>query len=379
MLVATVVLVTSFAGTSHRVRPGDTLSHIAARYGTSVSAIVKANAIRNPNHIVVGSTIDVPGGSGGVTTPTTTSSTYLVRPGDTLSGIASKHGVSVAAIVSANRISNPNLIIAGRSLTIPGGGAAPQGASGTPAPAPGGKSLPGQRHRVSSGESLAGIAARYGIATADLARWNGITDGRIYATTSLLLFDPGSLPSLTGGSAPGSHTVASGETLGSIARRYATSVAKVAGANAISNPNLIRVGQRLTIPGGSGASIRCPIPGATFFNDWAFPRSGGRWHAGNDLFASRGTPVYAPVSGALSQTSGSISGLAVRLTDNTGGYWFFGHLDSFGAKGQVKAGDVIGYVGDSGNARGSRPHAHVEYKHVNGSSINPYPVLRAVC
>jgi len=105
--------------TLHTVAPRDTLSQLAARYGTTVGALQKANGIANPNKIYVGQRLvldgfDAPRGAGG--------SSYTVRPGDTLSGIASRHGTTVSALARANGISNPNLIHAGRRLTIPGGG-----------------------------------------------------------------------------------------------------------------------------------------------------------------------------------------------------------------------------------------------------------------
>ena len=376
VVLSALVFASGFAGTTHEVRPGDTLSDYARRHKTTVAELVRINGIRNPNHIVVGTVLKMPGS--GSTDSGSTSTTYRVRPGDTLGRIAAAHGTTISALVQANGISNKNLIIAGRTLKVPGSSSG--SSSSTPAPSSGGPGLAGQRHTVSSGESLGSIAARYGLSSRDLATWNGITDGRIYATTRLLLYNPGALPGSGGGGKAISHTVAAGESLATIASRYGSSIAKIAGANGISNPNYIRVGQKLTIPGGGGSgAIRCPIPGATFFNDWAFPRSGGRSHAGNDLFASRGTPVHAPVSGRVEQVNGSISGRAIRVHDSSGGYWYVAHLDRFGKSGNVSAGDVVGYVGDSGNARGSRPHAHTEYRSSSGVALNPYPILRAAC
>ncbi len=375
MLLSAVVLASGFAGTTHEVQPGDTLSDYAKRHNTTVAELVRINAIANPNHIVVGTKLTMPGG--GSSDSGSSSTTYRIRPGDTLAGIASAHGTTVSALVSANGITNKNLIIAGRTLEVPGSSSSTN--SSTPVSS-GGSGLPGQQHTVKSGDTLGGIAARYGISTRDLSAWNGITNGRIYASTRLVLYSPGTLPGSGGSDAAGAHIVKSGETLGSIARRYGTSIAEIAGANSITNQNLIRVGQTLVIPGGGGGgAIRCPVPGARFFNDWGFPRSGGRSHAGNDLFAAKGTPVYAPVSGRVEQANGSISGRAVRIFDSSGGYWYVAHLNGFGKAGNVSAGDIVGYVGDSGNARGSSPHAHVEYRDSRRVAINPYPILRAAC
>ena len=116
----------------HTIRPGDTLSALARKYNTSVDALAKANNLRDPNRIFAGQTLVVPDGFDGprrpaAGNPSTSSDSfngnggrYTVRPGDTLSGIASRYGTSVGAIAQANGISNPNFIQVGQQLTIPG-------------------------------------------------------------------------------------------------------------------------------------------------------------------------------------------------------------------------------------------------------------------
>lgn len=371
------------ASGTHVVRNGETLSGIASSHGTSVRALVEANGIADPNLIIAGQELTIPGGgssgSGG-----SAASTYTVRAGDTLATIAARHGTTVRALAEANGITDPNLIVIGRDLKVlaasGGGSSAPRpittsGGSGT--------QLPGQRHTVQPGETIAGIAARYGLSSQDLIAWNGLVDGRIYATTRLVLFNPGSLPgSGSGATGGGTHVVGTGDTLGSIASRYGVRSSAIASANGISDPNRIRIGQKLTIPGasgGGGGSYVCPVAGATYFNDWGFPRSGGRSHAGTDLFAPRGTPVRAPVSGWVDTAVGTIGGKQFRLTASDGTLWFGSHMDAFGATGQVSAGDVIGYVGDSGNARGSRTHLHFEVHPRGVAAVNPYPLLRSSC
>ena len=114
-------------------------------------------------------------------------------------------------------------------------------------------------------------------------------------------------------------------------------------------------------------------------NDWGFPRSGGRFHEGNDLFAARGTAAVAVVAGTARQTVGQIGGKQVKLTGDDGVAYYYTHLDGFGAAGRVKAGDVIGYVGTSGNARGSAPHVHFELHPGGGAAANPFPVVAGAC
>lgn len=365
------------ASGSHVVDSGETLSDIASEHGTTVRAIVEANGISNPNLIRAGQELTIPGGTG-----SSSGSSYVVEEGDTLGAIARRFGTSVRALVEANGITNPNLIHAGKELAVPaGGGGGSASSAGTPSSASsGGTQLPGQRHLVQPGDTVAGIAARYGVSASDFARWNGLQDGILYATTRLVLFDPGTLP----GTSPAStsaqtHTVRDGEFLGTIARKYGSSTSAIAQASGLSSANRIYVGQELTIPaGGGGGSARCPVPGATFMNGWGFPRSNGRSHAGIDLFAPIGTPVLAPASGWVDIATGTVGGHQFRLTDSSGTMWFGSHMSEFGKSGQVSAGDVIGYVGDSGNARGSNPHLHFEV-HPSGQAVNPYPMLRSVC
>ena len=307
------------------------------------------------------------------------SGTHLVDSGDTLSQIAERNGTSVTSLVEANGIADADLIVVGQQITVPG--AAGDQDAGAQANGDDAREnatqLPGRRHTVVAGDTIAGIADRYGIAEDDLIRWNGLSDGNLYATTRLVLYDPGSLPTV-GSGGPQSHTVARGDTVGGIAASYGTTSEAIAEASGLSDVHSIRVGQELTIPGSSGVAARCPVPGATFFNDWGFPRSGGRSHAGIDMFAPRGTPVYAPVSGWVDVAKGEIGGHQFRLRGGDGTLWFGSHLDRFGDHGQVQAGDVIGYVGDSGNAKGSRPHVHFEV-HPGSEAVNPYPLLRTIC
>ncbi len=129
---------------------------------------------------------------------------------------------------------------------------------------------------------------------------------------------------------------------------------------------------------GSGRWI-CPVQGPrAFTNDWGAPRSGGRRHMGNDILSPRGTPVVAPVSGTVTHRNVRLGGLSFYLRGDDGITYFGTHLSAYGAGGRVSAGTVIGYVGDTGNARGT-PHLHFEMHPGGGSPVNPYPTLRQYC
>jgi LysM repeat protein len=164
LLLIILVLVAAtnvFAQTNYTIQRGDTLYSIALRFGVSVQAIAAANNIINPNLIYAGQVIVIPDGSpdGGDTSPPPappapvpppSSGTYVVKPGDTLFRIAVLHGVTMAALVQANGIANPNIIYAGQVLSIPGPGngtgqppAAPTSAPLPPPPAPPPQEPPG--------------------------------------------------------------------------------------------------------------------------------------------------------------------------------------------------------------------------------------------
>ncbi|MGH9179172.1 MAG: peptidoglycan DD-metalloendopeptidase family protein, partial [Acidimicrobiales bacterium] len=127
---------------------------------------------------------------------------------------------------------------------------------------------------------------------------------------------------------------------------------------------------------------RFPVGGrATFSDDWWFPRfvPALHLHEGTDIFAPYGTPARSPATGVLEQTFGLVGGLAVYVRQPDGTYFYLAHLSRYEAgqvSGQtVQAGDVVGYVGDSGNARGGAAHIHFEIHPKGGGPVNPKPYL----
>jgi murein DD-endopeptidase MepM/ murein hydrolase activator NlpD len=117
-----------------------------------------------------------------------------------------------------------------------------------------------------------------------------------------------------------------------------------------------------------------------FSNDWGQPRSGGRRHQGTDILSPRGTPVVANVSGTARGHQSSAGGVSYYLEGDDGNTYFGTHLDSLsGASGRVAAGTVLGYVGNSGNARGGPTHLHFEIHPGGGSPVNPFPTLTRSC
>jgi murein DD-endopeptidase MepM/ murein hydrolase activator NlpD len=123
----------------------------------------------------------------------------------------------------------------------------------------------------------------------------------------------------------------------------------------------------------------CPVdqPRA-YTNDFGAPRSGGRTHQGNDVFAPQGTPIRAPFPGTASEASNGLGGIAVKVYGEKG-HVYNAHLSRIGTMGKVSAGTIIGYVGATGNARGTSPHNHFEWHPGDGSAVSPYSYLNEVC
>ncbi|MDH4135136.1 MAG: LysM peptidoglycan-binding domain-containing protein [Anaerolineae bacterium] len=173
-------------GKVHVVQWGDTVYSLARRYGTTVAAIVQANNLANPNWVYAGQRLIIP--TGGPAYPPTapgTTTYYTVQKGDTLYSIAYRYGTTVSAIVAANNIYNPSCIYAGQRLVIP--------------------------------------------------------------TGQLTSLPPAAVTC---------YTVRKGDTLVSIALRHGTTVSAIALANNLANPSFIWVGQCLVIPG----VVTAPLP-----------------------------------------------------------------------------------------------------------------------
>lgn len=121
------------------------------------------------------------------------------------------------------------------------------------------------------------------------------------------------------------------------------------------------------------------MPGSEFVNSWGFARSGGRRHKGVDMMAPHGTPILAPTDGLVRVKESRLGGRSFYLKKGDGTQFYGAHLQSYGATGWVKAGDVIGYVGSTGNARGGAAHLHFEVHPGGGGPVNPYPFVADWC
>lgn len=131
----------------------------------------------------------------------------------------------------------------------------------------------------------------------------------------------------------------------------------------------------------AGVDWVCPTGSAAvaFGDTWGAPRSGGRRHQGVDMIGARGTPILAVVDGFAKPKSNTLGGITVWFTGADGNAYYYAHLDSYGALGAVSKGDVIGYMGDTGNAKQSVVHLHFQIHPGGGPPVNPYPTVRARC
>jgi LysM repeat protein len=205
-----------------------------------------------------------------------------VQAGDTLSGIAARHGLTVRDLVALNGIADPNRIYAGQRLKL---ATAPAQPSAAPAQ-PGSAAAQPRTHRVAFGENLTWIARRYGTSIAAIVSANGLANPSYIRTGQVLTIPAAGGNAAVGGnaaapapSAPATstpaapktppaaqsrtHRVASGENLTWIARRYGTSIAAIVSANGLANPSYIRTGQVLTIPGAAVEGSAAPAQPAT--------------------------------------------------------------------------------------------------------------------
>ena len=145
------------------------------------------------------------------------------------------------------------------------------------------------------------------------------------------------------------------------------------------------VSQQVAASGGGGGGywtvgpvdgLYFPVAGPhSFTNSWHAPRT-GHLHQGCDVMANYGVPCVAITSGNVVQRSGGGAGNYIFLYGDNGNLYYYMHLGSYGASGHVSAGQIVGYVGDTGSP--GIPHLHFEVHPGGGAAVNPYPLLSAI-
>ena len=247
--------------TTYRVKSGDTVTQIAKRFGLSVTSIAQINNLGPKSLIRVGQVLKL----SGTKTPDTAVESYRVKPGDTLSVIAGRHGLTLGELTAINRINASTLIYPGQVLRI----AKVLPATQPPLNAP-------DSYQVIAGDSLESVAKKFSLSLTALREYNGLSRSSIIYVGQVLSLKP-TAPVAKAPRVPtpapsastlsdevsnidpmrptgactihGFHTVKGGETISRIAAVYGVSTQSVLSSNSLSWSSTIYVGQKLTIPG----------------------------------------------------------------------------------------------------------------------------------
>lgn len=244
---------TETSSASYTVKSGDTLSGIASQYNTTVNQIVSLNQLSNPNLIYVGQVLKLKNSqttnssSSSSSTAATTVGTYTVKAGDTLSAIASRYSTSSSTLASLNSLSNPNLIYVGQVLKVSSNASTSSSTSSSA----NSTVTTAASYTVKAGDTLSAIAAKYGTTYQALASTNSISNpndiyvGQVIKVSATATAASSQAASST--SSNGSYTVKSGDTLYGIALANGLNWQTLAKQNGISDPNVIFVGQKLSL------------------------------------------------------------------------------------------------------------------------------------
>jgi membrane-bound lytic murein transglycosylase D len=167
----------------YKVKSGDTLGGIAAKHRVSITTIKRTNGIKGSS-IRAGQILSIPYIANGTSSSSTktagtkSSSKYKVRSGDTLGGVAEKHGVRISSLKSANNISGSSIKI-GQTLTIPNGNYSSNGSSSNGGPV---------SYKVRSGDTLWEIASKHDVTVANIKKWNNLKSNSLSPGKKLTIY-----------------------------------------------------------------------------------------------------------------------------------------------------------------------------------------------
>jgi LysM repeat protein len=245
------------------VRSGDSLYAIASRLDVRLDDLLRVNRLTVTSLIVPGQRLTVPGSGG--SSGGSGSTTYVVQAGDWLSRIASRHGVTLGALLGANDLSATSVIVPGQRLVIPstsGGGGSGGGGGGNG----GGGGTNTTTYTVKAGDWLSKIASRHGVTLQALLRANNLTATSLIVPGQQLRIPTGSSG---GGGTPGrppappvnppvnppaagpTYTVRPGDSLGAIASQHAVTIDALLAVNGFNRNSVIMPGQQMKLPAGS--------------------------------------------------------------------------------------------------------------------------------
>jgi murein DD-endopeptidase MepM/ murein hydrolase activator NlpD len=371
--------------TAYFVQLDDTLSAIASRYETTVQVLAQANGIENPDLIHPGQRLVIPSASP-TPEPTTQEQVHVVQRGETLYRIARRYGTTVQALVAANNLANPNLILRGQKLIIPSAMASP--AEPLPAPFTAVELTPSP---VVQGQTLVVKVQAEGI-----ARLSGLYDegrlvifvegeGEHWALVGIhALTEVGAHPlKLTATDTEGQQTEVLLSVLVVDGGYGVENIVLSPGRSALLDPDLLKAEreQLAQVFGVFGrqqlwvGSFIVPVEGP-ITSKFGTQRSynGGpaqSYHEGIDYDAPPGAAVLAANDGQVALAEPlTVRGNAVIIDHGLGVHSGYYHLSEIKVQEgqQVKKGDVVGKLGDTGLATG--PHLHWEIR-VHGVNVDP--------
>ncbi len=247
------------ASKTYVVKSGDTFSEIAQEHGLTTAALKALNpGIRNMNMIQAGQVLNISLSQNGSSGSSSVKSTakYTVKSGDTLSGIASKHGMSLSALLKLNtQITNPNVLRVGQVIRISGAASGNSSSS-----ANGNTSSSTGVYTVKQGDTLSGIASKHGMSLSALLKLNTQISNPNVLNVGQAIKVSGSVSSSGNSSSSGSnviapsvsatYTIKSGDTLSAVAKAYKMNLSTLLSLNPeITNPSVLKVGQVIKVSG----------------------------------------------------------------------------------------------------------------------------------
>ncbi len=340
---ASATFACSVDGPAYTVRAGDGWFRIANRAEVSVRSLLDANGADLDDVLLVGDRLCLPSNANPAAD---CDGSYEVRPGDSWYGLANRFDVAVGSLLQANGAELSQVLFAGETLCLPAG---------------------------------ARVSASSASAPADTATTTTAPSQPSAATSTL------------------TYTVRPGDGWLIIADRVQVRAGDLLKVNGAALTTVIFPDQELKLPAGAQLPDEpepdeptwveldaLPTQAPCWFHDtWLDARSGGRRHVGTDIFTIPGEYVYAVADGRL--TGRYWDGVSIRagnawyLTADSGHRFYSAHLDEFAPDlrvgSRVEAGQIIGWVGSTGNA--NYPHLHFEIHPFGGEPVNPYPMLKA--
>lgn len=371
-LLASPLAVTALAQ-SITVQNGDTLWGLASKHGTEVATLRELNGLTTDS-LRIGQILKLPGSEEGELL------SIKVAQGDTLYELAMAHNVTVEDLIAFNSLDG-TLIHPGQVLQLSASEDSPQPVVVT----------------VAAGDSLWVLARRFDTTVEKIAAANSIEISAVLKVGAELQIPGryGSRDVSVGGPALVEVVVQRGETLWGLAQRYDSDVAALMSANNLKSQDL-HVGQTLRIVSGSevkatratestraqfstgDAPMVWPLIGAitSRYGYRQLRVSGTNFHAGLDINGDTGDPIVAAVAGTVTFSGwrGGYGNLVIVTSGET--EYFYAHASELlVTEGvEVQAGQLIARVGSTGNSTG--PHLHFEIR-VDGDTIDPLPVLEA--